>query len=89
MYSKDKSTLIRYPAGKADDKFTIPDSVTSIGQSAFEGCENLTSIVFPNSVTRIGYYAFEGCENLKKIKAPKGWDLSKACVPKGCKIIRY
>ena len=39
----------------------IPNSVTSIGDSAFSGCSNLTSIVIPNSVTSIGDYAFSGC----------------------------
>ncbi|MBR3951275.1 MAG: leucine-rich repeat protein [Bacteroidaceae bacterium] len=29
----------------------IPDSVTEIGSSAFEGCTGLTSVVIPNSVT--------------------------------------
>ena len=36
----------------------IPNSVTSIGGSAFEGCTGLTSITLPNSVTSIGDYAF-------------------------------
>ena len=39
----------------------IPNSVTSIGGSAFEGCTGLTSVEIPNSVTSIGGSAFEGC----------------------------
>ena len=38
----------------------IPNSVTSIGYSAFYGCTGLTSITIPNSVTSIGNYAFNG-----------------------------
>ena len=45
---------------------TIPNSVTSIGNSAFSGCTNLPSITIPNSVTSIGNSAFYGCTNLKK-----------------------
>ncbi len=37
----------------------IPNSVTSIGESAFSGCYDLTSVTIPNSVTSIGDYAFQ------------------------------
>ncbi len=49
---------------------TIPDSVTSIGEEAFYGCESLTSVTIPDSVTSIGYSAFEGCSNLESITIP-------------------
>ncbi|MDB4503920.1 leucine-rich repeat protein, partial [Akkermansiaceae bacterium] len=49
---------------------TIPDSVTSIGASAFAACTGLTSITIGNSVTSIGDYAFNGCTSLTSITIP-------------------
>ena len=43
---------------------TIPDSVTSIGDSAFSGCSGLTSVTIPDNVTSLPSSAFEGCERL-------------------------
>ena len=49
---------------------TIPNSVTSIGHSAFYHCTGLASIAIPNSVTQIGTQAFDGCSGLTSIRIP-------------------
>ena len=67
LYSKDGKTLIQYAAGKTDSSFIIPDSVTSIGDRAFEYCDSLTSVTITDSVTNIGWYAFVGCDSLTSV----------------------
>ena len=58
---------------KGDDPVVvIPDSVTSIGDRAFEYCRSLTSITIPNSVTSIGGSAFSDCSSLTSITIPDG-----------------
>ncbi len=47
----------------------IPDSVTSIGMAAFQGC-GLTSLSLPDSVTSIGAYAFYACWPLPLVAIP-------------------
>ena len=49
---------------------TIPNSVTTIGSSAFNGCSGLTSVTIPNSVTSIGNAAFSGCSSLTSVTIP-------------------
>ena len=48
----------------------IPNSVTSIGESAFSNCSGLTSVTIPNSVTSIGDGAFSGCSGLTSVTIP-------------------
>ena len=48
----------------------IPNSVTSIGESAFRECSRLTSVTIPNSVTSIGVLAFYGCSRLTSVTIP-------------------
>ena len=52
--------LIKFLATERNE-YSIPNSVTSIGDGAFSGCSNLTSITIPDSVTKIGEDAFDGC----------------------------
>ena len=51
---------------------TIPESVTSIGDSAFSGCSSLASVTIPEGVTYIGNATFSGCSSLASVTIPEG-----------------
>ncbi|MGE5580456.1 MAG: leucine-rich repeat protein [Bacillota bacterium] len=64
LYNADKTTLICHPSGRSDQRFDIPDSVTEIGDYAFQDSRKLDSISIPRSVTKIGKGAFFNCNNM-------------------------
>jgi len=57
IYNKSVSTLVEVPGGFSGN-FTIPSSVTSIGDGAVSSCAYLTSITIPNGLKSIGNSAF-------------------------------
>ena len=72
LFNKDKTTLIQYPVGKEANPYTIPSTVTAIGEKAFIGCATLASVTIPANVTSIGNYAFSGCTSLASVTIPAG-----------------
>ena len=71
LYSEGEITgLVVTDADEYITEVECPIGVTSIGDSAFYSCKNLTSIVIPEGVTNIGSSAFSGCSNLTGVDLP-------------------
>ncbi len=72
LYNKDKTMLVRYPAGNSRTSFTIPSTVNSTYDSSFRRSLNLKSITIPNSVTSIGSSTFSDCTNITTVTIGTG-----------------
>ena len=71
----DKVTQIKARAFSGNNKVKsvqIPETVTFIGEGAFQDCVNLESVNLPSKITVIHPYTFDGCKSLKEIKIPAG-----------------
>ena len=61
-----------YLNGEEVKDLLIPNSVTSIGSNAFNGCSGLTSVTIPDAVMYIGRYAFSDCSGLTSVTIGNG-----------------
>lgn len=68
---------------------SISENVTTIGESCFSECEDLTSINLPASVKSIGAYAFNGCSKLAAIGLPAGLTSMGKGAFKGCGFTEF
>lgn len=82
-YSSSKKKL--YINGEELTEVVIPEGITSISDSAFQGCYTLKSVIIPNSVTLIGDRAFQSCSELISVNIPNSvtnidWHVFAGCV---------
>lgn len=65
---------------------SMPESVTTIGTSAFQNCSSLKEVYLSNNLTDIGSYAFDGCNALNNILLPDGLLTIQVCTFRGSGI---
>ena len=69
LFNQAQTTLIQFHVGLGGS-YTIPASVTTIGEFAFYDCPSLTNVTIPASVTAIDDYAFQICSGLTSVTIP-------------------
>lgn len=72
IFTKDKTELVMYPAGRGDESYQVPSGTVKIAPKAFSYNSSLFSITLPDTVSEIGNYAFYFCEKLQNIDLGKG-----------------
>lgn len=90
LFNKDQTIIIKYPAAKPSEKYTIPYGITTIEPGAFEACTSLTNIIIPNSITNLGAGggdgpgAFSYCTHLRSVTIPNSISRIEANAFSGC-----
>ncbi|MBR2575937.1 MAG: leucine-rich repeat protein [Firmicutes bacterium] len=70
LFDKDETSLLVYPAGKADSSYRIPEGVTRIGSRSFAFTENLKTLYLPDSMDTLDDRDLEDAIGLKKVVFP-------------------
>ena len=70
VYTKDYSTIFEYPAGKETTSYIIDKRVKEVGEYAFYGSYNLTSLTLPSKLSTINKYGFSNVINVNTYELP-------------------
>lgn len=89
LFTKDKSRLLCYPAGKRRTSYQIPQGVTAIACFAFSSCTHLFSISIPEGVREIGDFAFSWCQSLSFLPLPQSLVMVGEQICRGCDLTEH
>ncbi len=71
LMTADRSTLVYYPSGKQNQRYTIPESVITVGEGAFVSCKGITDLVIPDTVLTVGEYALYDADSIHSVTLSK------------------
>ena len=83
LYTKDMRTIIDVP-GNYEGTYTVPNTVRTIGDYAFQYCYEMSGVTISENVTSIGEYAFYSCMGLTKVTIPGNVDSIGASAFSNC-----
>ena len=92
LYSKDGTTLIKYPPARTIDgakpaDYEIAEGTTTIGDYAFQYACDLKSVSMADTIETIGKSAFEYCNGLQEVTLPSALDIVGENAFNGCEYI--
>ena len=88
LFSADGKTLYRYPPGRDEAEYAVPDGVETLGEYSFTDSLKLTTVALPASLTNVAAEAFGFCAELKKIAIPDGLETVGLWAFLGCRALR-
>jgi len=71
LFTEDEKNLVAYPTNKACEEYTIPASVTTIGEMAFVDCIAVDKVIIPDTVTTLENFAF-AYSRIKEVEIGNG-----------------
>ena len=87
LFTTDMKTLAAYPAGRTESGYSVPESVTELMASAFNGSGRLTLVELPEGLETIGNGAFRDCTALTGLTIPAGVTVMGANLFEGCRSL--
>ncbi len=84
LFSKDGKTLVRYPVGRTEHRYLVPDGTVRLAERAFEGAGELYWVDLPKGLTQIDAHAFRNCGKLSAIYLPDTVQTVGEGACKGC-----
>ena len=98
IFNKDKTVLLGYLAGKPDASYTVPASVTKLGDGSLSNIPAITSVTMPNGLKSIEDFVFYDCPNLTTLNLPSSLEsigfsslwrikVSSIVVPENIKVL--
>jgi len=88
LFSKDKSSFVKYPPAYKGESYTIPESVTNIEMGAFFRNTYLKSITIPANVESIPIGAFMNCTSLESLTLEYGVKIIAEMAFSGCNALK-
>lgn len=70
LFNKAGTTLLQYPAGRMEESYTVPDTVTRLNSSAFAGCMHLKRATIPDGIAELPLSVFRRCPELTHVDLP-------------------